>query len=99
MPAVGYEFGYAVGAICADGTVAKRCISLVVNDEEYAKRFAVAMGELFGVTAQLEAVERPSGYLKRPVAGYAFGSCPRISPTSFGSTSRWGCASPAAAVP
>jgi len=69
-PAVGYEFGYAVGAICADGTVAKRYISLVVNDEEYAKRFAVAMERAFGVTAQLEAVERPSGYLQRPVAGY-----------------------------
>jgi GTP cyclohydrolase I len=69
-PAVGYEFGYAVGAICADGTVAKRYISLVVDDEEYAKRFAVAMERAFGVRAELEAVERPSGYLQRPVAGW-----------------------------
>jgi GTP cyclohydrolase I len=66
IPSVGYEF--AVGANCADGTVSERYISLVVNDEEYAKRFAVAMERAFGVTTRLEPVERPSGYLKRPVA-------------------------------
>jgi GTP cyclohydrolase I len=69
-PTVGYDFGYAVGSICADGTVGKRYVSLVVNDEEYAKRFAVSMERAFGVTAQLEPVERPSGYLKRPVSGW-----------------------------
>lgn len=37
-PLPGYDLGYAVGAICADGTVAKRYVSLVVNDEAYAKR-------------------------------------------------------------
>jgi GTP cyclohydrolase I len=70
VPSVGYELGYAVGAICADGTVSGRYISLVVNDEEYAKRFAVAMERAFGVTTRLEPVERPSGYLKRPVTGW-----------------------------
>jgi len=69
-PSVGYEFGYAVGAICADGTVSRRYVSLVVNDQEYAKRFAVAMERAFGVTARLEPVERPSGFLERPVAGW-----------------------------
>jgi GTP cyclohydrolase I len=69
-PSVGYEFGYAVGAICADGTVGRRYVSLVVNDQEYAKRFAVAVERAFGVTTQLEPVERPSGYLERPVAGW-----------------------------
>jgi GTP cyclohydrolase I len=69
-PTVGYDFGYAVGAICADGTVSKRYVSLVVNDEEYAKRFAVSLERAFGVTTQLEPVERPSGYLKRQVAGW-----------------------------
>jgi len=44
-PAVGYEFGYAIGALWADGTVSKRYVSLVVNDEEFAKRFAVAGGD------------------------------------------------------
>jgi GTP cyclohydrolase I len=69
-PTVGYDFGYAVGAICADGTVSKRYVSLVVNDEEYAKRFAVSLERAFGVSTQLEPVERPSGYLRRPVAGW-----------------------------
>jgi GTP cyclohydrolase I len=69
-PTVDYDFGYAVGAICADGTVSKRYVSLVVNDEEYAKRFAVSLERAFGVSAQLEPVERPSGYLQRQLAGW-----------------------------
>jgi GTP cyclohydrolase I len=69
-PTVGYDFGYALGAICADGTVSSRYVSLVVNDEEYAKRFAVSLERAFGVSTQLEPVERPSGYLQRQVAGW-----------------------------
>jgi GTP cyclohydrolase I len=69
-PSVGYEFGYAVGAICADGTVSKRYICLVVNDQDHAKRFSVAVERAFGVVTQLEPVERPSGYLGRPVEGW-----------------------------
>jgi GTP cyclohydrolase I len=69
-PTVGYDFGYALGAICADGTVSSRYVSLVVNDEEYAKRFAVSLERAFGVSTQLEPVERPSGYLRRQVAGW-----------------------------
>jgi GTP cyclohydrolase I len=69
-PTVGYDFGYAIGTICADGTVGKRYVSLVVNDQEYAKRFAVSMERAFNVRAEPEAVERPSGYLGRPVAGW-----------------------------
>jgi GTP cyclohydrolase I len=70
VPTVGYDFGYAVGTICADGTVGKRYVSLVVNDHDYAKRFAVSVERAFNVRAELEAVERPSGYLGRPVAGW-----------------------------
>jgi GTP cyclohydrolase I len=69
-PRLGYEFGFAMGAICADGTVAGRYVSLVVNDEAYAKSFAVAMEQAFGVDARLEPVERPSGFLGRPVPGF-----------------------------
>jgi GTP cyclohydrolase I len=70
QPLLWYHFGYAVGAICADGTVAGRYISLVVNDEAFAKRFAVAMEQAFGVETRLEPVERPSGYLGRPAPGF-----------------------------
>jgi GTP cyclohydrolase I len=69
-PFLGYDFGYAVGAICADGTVARRYLSLVVNDEVYAKRFAIAMEQAFGVETRLEPVERPSGFLARPAPGF-----------------------------
>jgi GTP cyclohydrolase I len=69
-PTVGHDFGYAVGAICADGTVSKRYVSLVVNDQEYAKRFAVSIERAFGMCAELEAVKRPSGYLQRRAAGW-----------------------------
>jgi GTP cyclohydrolase I len=61
-PNAGYEFGYTVGAVCSDGTVAKRHLSLVVNDRDFAKRFAVAAERSFGVRAELEPVVRPSGY-------------------------------------
>lgn len=70
QPLLGYHFGYAVGAICADGTVAGRYISLVVNDEAYAKRFAIAMEQAFGVETRLEPVERPSGFLGRSAPGF-----------------------------
>ncbi len=33
-----WSFGYAVGAMASDGTVGKRCISLVVNEENFARR-------------------------------------------------------------
>lgn len=69
-PALGYDFGYVVGTVCADGTVGDRYISLVVNDEEYAKKFAVALRRSFGIDAKIESVERPSGYTKRMTAGF-----------------------------
>jgi GTP cyclohydrolase I len=70
QPAPGYDLGYTVGTICADGTVAKRYVSLVVNDQDYAKRFASAFERSFGVSARIEPVERPSGFLGRPVPGF-----------------------------
>lgn len=69
-PKPGYDLGYVIGTVCADGTVADRYVSLIVNDVEYAKRFADSLEHAFGVVARVEPVERPSGYLGRPVAGY-----------------------------
>ncbi|MFD3568891.1 hypothetical protein [Streptomyces sp. NPDC058667] len=66
----GYEFGYFVGATCADGTVYKNYVSLIVNDESFASRYAAAMRACTGLSARLEAVSRPSGYLERDVAGF-----------------------------
>jgi GTP cyclohydrolase I len=69
-PRTGYDFGYVVGTVCADGSVGARSVSLVVNDVEYAKRYAECLRRGFGIDAVIEAVERPSGYLGRPVAGF-----------------------------
>ncbi|MFF5455783.1 hypothetical protein ACFY40_31810 [Streptomyces sp. NPDC012950] len=66
----GYEFGYFVGATCADGTVHKNYVSLIVNDQGFASRYAAALTACTGLSARLEPVGRPSGYLKRDVAGF-----------------------------
>lgn len=66
----GYEFGYLLGANCSDGTVGKNYVSLLVNDEGFAARFAACLTAVTGLPARLEAVTRPSGYLKRDVPGF-----------------------------
>ncbi|MGM9346096.1 hypothetical protein [Streptomyces salinarius] len=66
----GYELGYLIGANCADGTVGKNYVSLVVNDEAFAERYAACLTVATGLPARLEAVTRPSGYLQRDVPGF-----------------------------
>ncbi|WP_198540479.1 hypothetical protein [Streptomyces exfoliatus] len=65
-----YDFGYFVGATCADGTVGKNYVSLIVNEKWFAARYATALTACTGLPARLEAVTRPSGYLKRDVPGF-----------------------------
>ncbi|MEV6261539.1 hypothetical protein AB0M42_12385 [Streptomyces sp. NPDC051784] len=67
---VGYAFGYFVGATCADGTVGKNYVSLVVNDEAFATRYARSLTEATGLAARAQPVTRPSGYLGHDVPGY-----------------------------
>jgi GTP cyclohydrolase I len=69
-PRLGYAFGYALGAMFSDGTVGDRYLSLVVNERDFAGRFATAMVEAFGVEARIEEVSRPSGFLGRQVPGF-----------------------------
>ncbi|WP_314619544.1 hypothetical protein [Streptomyces stackebrandtii] len=66
----GYAFGYFVGATCADGTVGKNYVSLVVNDEAFASRYAEALTACTGLPSRLEAVTCPSGFLKRDLPGF-----------------------------
>ncbi|MFD5650210.1 hypothetical protein [Streptomyces sp. NPDC127039] len=66
----GYELGYLVGANCADGTVGRNYVSLVVNDEAFASRYAACLTAVTGLPARLEAVTRPSCYLQRDVPGF-----------------------------
>jgi GTP cyclohydrolase I len=64
----GYELGYALGSIGSDGSVQDgRRISLVVDDESFAGRFAHCMRIAFGVDPQIEPVSVPSGFLQREV--------------------------------
>ncbi|MFJ9625400.1 hypothetical protein [Streptomyces sp. NPDC101181] len=67
---MGYAFGYFVGATCADGTVGKNYVSLVVNDEAFATRYARSLSEATGLTARLQPVTRPSGFLGREIPGF-----------------------------
>jgi GTP cyclohydrolase I len=66
----GYDFGYALGAVTSDGSVGTRSISFVVNDQEFAKRFAYALSSAFDAPCTLEAVSRPSSFLGRDVPGF-----------------------------
>lgn len=66
----GYPFGYLVGATCSDGTVGKNYVSLVVNDEAFARKYARSLTAATGLPSRLEAVTRPSGYLGRDVPGF-----------------------------
>lgn len=66
----GYEFGYLVGATCADGTVGKNYASLVVNDEGFAAKYAECLTAATGLPARLEPVMRPSGFLQRDIPGF-----------------------------
>ncbi|MFC7940120.1 hypothetical protein ACFU2J_28410 [Streptomyces sp. NPDC057387] len=66
----GYELGHLIGADCADGTVGRNYVSLVVNDESFAERYAACLTAATGLPARLEAVSRPSGYLQRDVPGF-----------------------------
>ncbi|MFJ7155100.1 hypothetical protein ACIQUQ_09165 [Streptomyces sp. NPDC101118] len=66
----GYEFGYFVGATCADGTVGRGYVSLVVNDRAFATKYADCLSTATGLAARLEAVTRPSGFLMSDVPGF-----------------------------
>ncbi|MEU6279419.1 hypothetical protein [Streptomyces sp. NPDC047028] len=75
----GYEFGYFVGATCADGTVGKNYVSLVVNEEHFAARYAECLTKSTGLPARLEPVTRPSGFLQRDLPGLP-GACRVVVP-------------------
>lgn len=70
LPERNYAFGYVVGAVCSDGTVAARYISLIVNDEAFARRFAFCLRDAFNIEAKVEAITRPSGFTGRPTPGF-----------------------------
>lgn len=66
----GYDFGYLLGATCSDGTVGRNYVSLIVNDKSFAERYAKSLSNVTGLSARLESVTRPSGYLQRDAPGF-----------------------------
>ncbi|GAB3005968.1 hypothetical protein GCM10017788_72440 [Amycolatopsis acidiphila] len=70
-PTLGYDFGYVIGTVCADGTVAERYVSLVVDDRDRAKKFAESLYRAFGIDAKIETIgaDFQVQVLSAPVAG------------------------------
>jgi GTP cyclohydrolase I len=67
----GYRFGYALGVIGSEGSIQDgRRVSVVVGDPLFARRYADSLREAFNVTARVEPIRVPSGYLKREVQMY-----------------------------
>ncbi|MGI5470098.1 hypothetical protein [Streptomyces sp. CA-132043] len=66
----GYDLGCLIGATCADGTVGKNYVSLVVNEEIFAANYAICLRAATGPAARVEPVARPSGYLARDLPGF-----------------------------
>ena len=69
-PVLNRAFGYALGAICSDGTVGPRSVSLVVNARLFAERFSASLHAAFGILARIEPVTRPSGYTGKDTPGF-----------------------------
>lgn len=61
---------FRFGATCADGTVGRNYVSLVVNDEAFASSYARSLNEATGLDARPQPVTRPSGYLGRDIPGF-----------------------------
>ncbi len=63
-----YSLGYVIGAVGGDGSVQDgRRVSLVVRDRAFARRFADALKESFGVERPVERIKVPSGFLEREI--------------------------------
>jgi GTP cyclohydrolase I len=64
----GYELGYVIGAVGADGSIQDgRRVCLVVRDRAFAERFARAFHLAFGIRRPVEEIMVPSGFLLRDV--------------------------------
>jgi GTP cyclohydrolase I len=64
----GYELGYVIGAVGSDASIQDgRRISLVVKSEAFARKFAFALHDAFGLNCRMEPIRVPSGYLAREI--------------------------------
>ncbi|MFH1504856.1 MAG: GTP cyclohydrolase I, partial [Candidatus Omnitrophota bacterium] len=63
----GYNLGYFIGTIASDGSIWRNQTRLEVNSQEFAKKFASALKEAFGLNAKIETISKPSGFLKKTI--------------------------------
>jgi GTP cyclohydrolase I len=67
----GHELGYVLGTVASDGSIQDgRRISVVVNDREFAERYAAALEVAFDVRSHVQPIKVPSGYPGRDVDMY-----------------------------
>jgi hypothetical protein len=92
----GYDFGYFVGATCADGTVGKNYVSLVANDESFASRYAECLTTASG-SSRHRHLRGLSGRLRRRrrlpepalIIGARFTPRPKGTASALVITVRW----------
>lgn len=63
----GYWLGYYLGAVCSDGSITRNAVRLEVNSVIFAKKFQKAIYETFGRRPKVEAISKPSGFLKKNI--------------------------------
>jgi GTP cyclohydrolase I len=64
----GYDLGYALGAVAADGSIQdRRRISVCVKERAFAEKVASAFGKAFERATRVEPIQVPSGFLGRTI--------------------------------
>ena len=67
----GYDLGYALGVIGAEGSIQeRRRVSVVVNDPAFAQRYAESVKNAFGLDCRVEPIQVPSGFRKELIPMY-----------------------------
>ena len=88
-PMPNYSFGYSVGAMAADGTVGNRYLSLVVNEQEFAERFACHLRSSFGVETRLGALRTPIRFYRQANTRFSGTGSFLVSCRSVPTIRRW----------
>lgn len=70
-PVLGYDFGYALGAVFSDGCVGDRDVHLRVTDRAFAERFASALEAAFGAKVPVRECTVYSGFRKCRIGAFS----------------------------
>jgi GTP cyclohydrolase I len=68
---LGYDLGYAVGVIAAEGSIQDdRRVCVEVNSYEYMQRYQQALKNAFALETTIEKIKKPSGFTKKVIRQY-----------------------------